>query len=434
MLPMHLRGLIVFVGVVLTLGQTARVWAAPGNAYQQTNLVANSALYAPQILDPTLLNAWGIAIRPAGFGGHFWVTSNGGGTSLEYVGDVGGVPLFQDDLKVVTVPGPSGSAGTPTGVVFNPASHFVVTQDHANGPITAPSRFLFVTDNGTLSAWTERKNPDGSFDRPSTSLIVVDHSASGGQFFGLGIDDQGGRLYVADFGTAPGLLVFDTAFDDISAGFDNPFQSGATLVPGEFTPFNVQTLTADGSTSVYVAYAKTQPDPNDPSAFLAGEEDAAPGRGRLAQFDVDGNLLAVWDDRGLLNAPWGLAIAPGDFGPFSNALLVSNFGDGTIVAFDRTTHTAIDYLRDPYGNPISIEGIWGLQFGNGASLGEANHLYFAAGPADETDGLFGKLQVTAPVPEPATWLLVLAGCGLLGLVRYHQAGSAASATAGPPQG
>lgn len=111
---------------------------------------------------------------------------------------------------------------------------------------------------------------------------------------------------------------------------------------------------------------------------------------------------------------------PADFGAFSDALLVSNFGDGTIVAFDRTTHTAIDYLRDPYGNPISIAGIWGLQFGNGASLGEANHLYFAAGPADETDGLFGKLQVTAPVPEPATWLLVLAGCGLLGLRRYCQ--------------
>ena len=126
--------------------------------YKQTNLVASTDAYGASIVDPTLINAWGIAIRPAGFGGHFWVESNGAGTSNQFIGDVGGTPLFSDDLRLVTVPGPATgqavSIGTPTGVVFNPGAQFTITQ----GSITEPAKFIFATDTGTISAWTERKN------------------------------------------------------------------------------------------------------------------------------------------------------------------------------------------------------------------------------------------------------------------------------------
>ncbi len=314
--------------------------AALANGYVQTNLVASSETYAPQIVDPTLLNAWGIAIRPAGLGGHFWVTSNGTGVSTQWVGDVAGIPLYQDDLRFVGVPGPvvgPGATptqpriqpGTPTGVVFNAGTHFKITQ----GSIAAsPARFLFATDNGVISAWTERRNPDGSFDRPHDALAVIDRSADGVQFFGIGVDETRGRLYAANFGSNPGLLVYDTAFKDITAaaGFENPFGHG-------FQPFNVQVLGG----SVFVAYALW----GTPGEEVTGED-----LGRIAEFDRNGRLLQKWGHHGRgLNAPWGMAIAPDGFGRFSRHLLVSNFGDGTIAALDPKTRRFKDYLRDPHG-------------------------------------------------------------------------------------
>lgn len=389
-------------GLIDGLPRDINTTALTGNAYTQTNLVANKAKYSPLILDETFVNAWGIAIRPAGFGGHFWVTGNGSGISYEYVGDVNGTPLYQDDLAIVTVPGPNGEQGTPTGTVFNASSNFVITQDNPNGAITNASKFLFATDNGVISAWTERKNADGSFDRPGEALAVIDRSAAGSQYFGLGIDYAGEHLYAADFGTNPKIQVFDGNFNDVTSshGFANPFASSCDAQPGDYVPFNVQVLGNPGTESVFVTYAKSQEDPATPGQFLAGEEEAGPGLGRLAEFDLEGNLIRVWDDEGLLNAPWGVVYTPSDFGAFSNTLLVSNFGDGTITAFDRTTYHAIDYLRDTSGTKIEIPGIWGLLFGNGASLGDSNSLYFAAGPEDEGDGVFGRLNVSSTNVTP----------------------------------
>lgn len=411
--------LMLVASSLLTFGVPERVIAASSslNSYVQTNLVANKSEYNPLILDPTFINAWGIAIRPAGLGGHFWVTGNGSGISYEYVGDVNGVPLYQDDLKIVTVPGPNGEPGTPTGLVFNGSNNFVITQNYPTGAITAPSKFLFATDNGVISGWTERKNLDGTFDRPGEAVSVIDRSSQGSQYFGLGITTAGDRLYAADFGINPSIQVFDGAFNDItsSSGFVNPFVSVGGFRPGDFTPFNIQALTnTQGVETAFVPYAKSQEDPNNPGQVLAGEEESGLGNGRLAEFDLNGDLIRIWDDKGLLNSPWGLAYAPSNFGAFSNTLLVSNFGDGTIVAFDLNTYSAIDYLRDPSGTPISISGIWGLLFGNGASLGDADSLYFAAGPEDEEDGVFGRLRFansTTSVPEPGT----IGGITLLGL-------------------
>ncbi|WP_052494265.1 TIGR03118 family protein [Nitrosospira sp. NpAV] len=393
--------------------------------YKQTNLVASKETYGASIVDPSLINAWGIAIRPAGLGGHFWVESNGGGTTNQFVGDVGGVPLFADDLRLVTVPGPATgnavSPGTPTGVVFNPGAQFTITQ----GSITAPAKFIFVTDTGTISAWTERKNHDGSFDRPAFAKLIVDRSSMDAHYFGVAMSPGDDRIHVANFGPNAGIQSFDSAFAEIGTpgAFANPFSPSATAQPGGYAPFNIQALTGPDGASLFVPYAKTQENPAKPGQILGGEEVSGAGLGRLAQFDASGTLLHTWDDRGLLNAPWGVAFAPDGFGIHSGHLLVGNFGDGTIVAFDPATHTAIDYLRDAQGNIISIDGLWGLQFGNGASLGKADALYFAAGPRNETEGLFGKLEV-APIPEPETWALFAAGLVLLGSVTRRRAPSA----------
>ena len=391
-------------GLVLLTGLALPANASGQDGYDQVNLIASRSIYNPRFVDKTLLNAWGIALRPAGFGGHFWVTSNGNGTSDQYQGDVGDEIISIDPLHLVRIPGPVGAgpaplgtgAGTPTGVVFNPGDDFVLTQLTSGGRVTAPARFIFVGDDGVLSAWTERDNGDGTFDRPGYASRMADLSGRGSALFGLAISGNLDRLYAADFGASPGILVFNRRFREITAffrlagRFENPFdaEDGVPgLQPGDYAPFNVQAI----GDSLFIAFARTQEDPEHPGQFFAGEEDAAPGQGRLAEYDFDGELIAAWDDAGLLNAPWGIAKAPADFGEFSGALLVSNFGDGTLTAFDPLTRRAIDVVRDPDGQPVVIEGIWGITFGNGASLGESNHLYFAAGPADEEDGLFGKL-------------------------------------------
>ena len=366
-------------------------------AYRTTNLAATDAKYGAPIVDRTLIDAWGLAIRPAGFGGHFWVTANGSGESVEFVGDVGGAPLHQDALKTVAVPGVGGAIGTPTGVVFNGSSNFQITQAFKSGAIINSAKFLFASTDGTLSAWTERNNGGGNFDRPGSGLTVVDRSAAGSQFFGLGISAAGDKLYAADFGTTTGVRTYGDGFADLTSShsFSNPFG-------GSFASFNVQDFTVGGIGSVFVTYAVQD---------APGEEQHGAGLGRLAHYDEMGNLLGVADDRGLLNSPWGLAIAPRGFGGYGGDLLVGNFGDGTIVAFDPVTLRAIDYLRDDNGHPLAIDGLWGLVFGNGASLGRADALYFAAGPDDETQGLFGSITA---VPEPATWAMMIVGVAATG--------------------
>ncbi|MBC3937088.1 TIGR03118 family protein [Undibacterium sp. CY7W] len=359
------------------------------NNYTATNFVATSAAYNPTFAtDANFADAWGIAIRPPGAGGHFWVTA--GNATYEYQGDVNGQPLSQDALKKVALPG----GGRATGTVYNgTATSFVLTQSHPNGDITAGAKFLFATDSGVISAWTERKKSDGSYDRPDAAKIVIDQSAQGVQFFGLAINPTYDRLYAANFGTNPGVKVFDANFNDISATvkFTNPFAVDTNNVkPGEYAPFNVQVL----GNSVFVAYAQTSEDPAAPGHLLAATEVHAPGSGRLAEFDLNGKLIGVWNDGGKLNAPWGLVITPANFGLLSNTLLVGNFGEGTIVAFDRTTHAPVNYVRAANGAPLVVPGIWGLIFGNGVALGDTNALYFASGPEDEKGGVFGSIRYT----------------------------------------
>lgn len=379
------------------------------NSYNQTNFVANKAKYRATTVEKTMINAWGIAIRPAGAGGHFWVTAKD--SSFEYVGDVreSADPklrlLSQEKLKVVKLP-VGGKDNVATGVVFiDSKDNFVITQDIEGAePITAPSKFLFASDGGIISAWTERKKADGDFDRSGIAIPVIDESKDGAQFFGLAANAAYDRIYAANFGVNPGIQVFDGKFKPMNVTFDLPFDDNKNgkVDAGEYAPFNVQDLTTpSGEHHVFVTYAKTQLCNHEglekgdckKGELFAGEEDTSkPGQGRLAEFTEDGKLVAVWKDSGHLSAPWGLAYAPSDFGALSGKLLVGNFGSGTIAAYDAATHEYVDVLKNAKGKTIKIEKIWGLLFGNGVSLGDKNALYFAAGPNDEKDGLFGSLR------------------------------------------
>jgi uncharacterized protein (TIGR03118 family) len=404
--------------------------SAPFNRYAQTNLVANKASYNAQFTEADFVNAWGIAIRPKGAGGHFWVGA--GGTSWQYVGDVKASatpslqPLFQDGLKKVAVPGAdaqSGDAskGKVTGVVFNGAALegplFRVTGQTAGTgadytTFDGSARFIFVTDSGKVSGWTDRSNAGTVVRVDGAAVQKYDGEADGSAFFGVAIKpDTWDTLWLADFGAKPQIVTLNKDWAKVpTVGFVNPFGSGATgadgvraVVPGDPVPFNIQAL----GNSVFVTYAMSQanPKPDAPkSSFYAGEEDALdaaaeaasgnkPNKGKLAEFSLTGALVRVYDDAMHLNAPWGVAIAPDNFGKLSGTLLVGNFGGaGRICAFDRTSGQYIDDLRDKADKTVAIAGLWGLQFGNGESLGDSNTLYFAAGPEDEKDGLFGSLR------------------------------------------
>lgn len=416
---MSMTRILLFTSALACLASAAFVTAAgatkpetPKNAYVQHNFVANDAKYQASFdTDPRFINAWGIAIRPAGAGGHFWITAKD--ISYEYVGDVQASenaklrPLHQDALKIVKLP-VGGDDKFATSTVFSDSKDaFVITQKiDGKEDITAPSKFLFSSDGGIISAWTERKLEDGSFDRSGIAETLIDESEQGAQFFGIALNHDYNRLYAADFGAEPAVKVYDGAFKPAPITFDAPFDDNKNgkVDAGEYAPFNVQAFTTpEGKNHIFVTYAKTQPCPAEEvkagackeGEIFAGEEDTSTtGNGRLAEFTEDGKLVLVWKDGGKLSAPWGLAYAPaGSFGALSGALLVANFGDGTIAAYDAKTREFKDVLRDKDGKPVVIDKVWGILFGNGNSLGDADALYFTAGPEDETDGLFGSLRL-----------------------------------------
>jgi uncharacterized protein (TIGR03118 family) len=417
---------VVLAAACSTSEPVAESTGVAGNRYTQVNLAANSDEYQAKFTDPALVNGWGIAIRPKGAGGHFWVGA--GGTSFEYVGDVtkSADPalrtLHQDGLRKVSVPGADSdvsddSIGKTTGVIFNPApltsDKFVVvdqpvTVAGVEQKLTGSARFIFGTDSGKISGWTEQGAGGQVVRSDGPAKEVFDGSAEGMAFFGLAI--VGDALLAADFGQDPQIRQFDKDWKLVpTQGFVNPFATGEVIDevrgkkvrPGDPSPFNVTTV----GNRVFVAYANTKPADDGAPGFDVAEEDSLdkdqeaaakdkPAKGKLAEFDATGKLVRVFADGDRLNAPWGVAIAPADFGPLSGKILVGNFGGaGRILAYDDKTGEFVDFLRDGDGKPIAIAGVWGLLFGNGESLGDADALYFTAGPDEEKHGLFGALRL-----------------------------------------
>jgi uncharacterized protein (TIGR03118 family) len=360
--------------------------------YMQRNLVTNNVdkykserrWNSTTIENANTLNAWGLALRPAGAGGHWWVANTDSGTVSLYVGDTASVPLFQDataEIDVESAPATPDDPATPTGQVFNGSTEFScdgLTID-GNNPITAPGKFMVVTEDGNVQCWGETGSTNATRMKSFTIAATGDE---GSIYKGIAVtqEESGNNLYAANFALER-IDIFDANFNSVTSsfGFAKPND-----IPDGYAPFNVQYFEYNGNKSLFIPYAKTTDE--------AGTEEAGPGLGYLAEFTVDGTHIRTFEHSDRLNAPWGLAIAPHGFGPFSNEIVVGNFGDGTLVSFDLTSAEQTGYLRNGRGEAIAIEGLWGLAFGNGESLGRSNYLYFTAGPSDEADGLFGRLN------------------------------------------
>lgn len=332
-----------------------------GGAYLVTNLVSDLPGVAA-VTDPDLVNPWGISFSPTG---PFWLSDNGTGLSTLYNGVGAKQPL------IVTIPPPVGSAdgGTPTGQVFNPTPDFVVSQGVKHGK----SAFLFASEDGTISGWS----PAVNFLH---ALVAVDNSASGAVYKGLALDRVGTAnfLYAANF-RAGRIDVFDKNFHP--AVLAGAFQD--KRIPAGYAPFNVQNVAG----FLVVTYAKQDAAKHD--------DVAGAGHGFVDVYSSSGLLLTRLASRGPLDSPWGVALAPAGFGRFSHALLVGNFGDGRINAYDTRDGDYLGALRGPRERPVVIDGLWGLSFGNGGAAGDTNKLYFTAGSGHEQHGLFGSIQAAS---------------------------------------
>ena len=344
--------------------------------YQQTNLVSNIPGLAATA-DANLVNSWGIARSATS---PWWVNDNGTGVATVYSGAGALFPNSATPL-VVTIPPPAASPGTtstPTGIVFNNFSGFNVA-----GAGT-PARFIFVTEDGTVSAWNSGT---------AATLKVDNHAAGlgGAVYKGAALATNGvvNFLYAANFRTGR-IDVFDSTFAPVVlpvTATGAPFTVPAPQVgpPAGYSPFNVANIGG----KLYVTYALLNPD-----TLL--DDVAGQGHGFVEVYNPDGSFVMSLQNGLWFNSPWGVTLAPTGFGVFSNLLLVGNFGSGQIAGFNPVTGAFKGLLRDGFNDPIMISGLWGIGFGNGGTAGPTNTLFFAAGLNGETDGLFGTLTANAP--------------------------------------
>ena len=327
--------------------------------YQQTNLVSDLPNTAT-ITDPNLINPWGLVSSPTS---PWWISDNNAGVSTLYQGTGQIVPL------VVTIPLPAGSpAGTlaaPTGTVFNGTNGFVVSSQGHSGP----SLFIFATEDGTISGW----NP--TVDR-THAILTVDRSTVGlgAVYKGLtiGSNASGTFIYATNFRFGR-VEMFDSNFH-LTRSFTDPF------LPRGYAPFGIQNIGG----KLYVTFALQNAAKHDD---IGGDD-----HGFVDVFNTDGRLLRRLVSREHLDSPWGLALAPANFGAFSNDLLVGNFRDGHINVFSPRSGEFLGQLESSPRMPIVIDHLWALEFGNGAAAGSTNSLFFTAGIDNEAHGLFGDIQ------------------------------------------
>ncbi len=349
--------------------------AAAAPLFDQTNLVTNDPVGHPaQVTDPNLQNAWGISFATSG--SPFWVSDNGAGLATLYNVNPNTNATTINPL-VVTIP--PINTGTPTGQVFN---------TNAAAGAFHGDLFLFVSEDGTISGW---RNALG------TTAEVLQLSSAANVYKGTTEATFNGHsyLYTANFraGTID-VLKGDPAAPDLTSKFTDPG------LPSGYAPFNIRVLGGN----LFVTYALQD----------ASKKDDVPGLGHgfVSFFDLQGNFIGRVASMGTLDSPWGLAIAPSSFGQFAGDLLVGNFGDGRINAFDFFTNAFEGQLLALDGSALTIDGLWGLTVGNGGNGGSSNKLYFSAGPDDEMNGLFGVITASAAtVPEPGTILLLAVGLG-----------------------
>jgi uncharacterized protein (TIGR03118 family) len=313
--------------------------------YVENDLVADIHAWHADLIDANLVNPWGLAFNP---GGILWVSNNGTGTSTLYNEAGGKLSL------VVTIPAAGGGTSAPTGVIFNPTSDFVI-------PLSTSAKFIFAGEDGTIAAWSGGTN----------AVLVADRSGFGAVYKGIAVASNGGAnfLYLTNFKHNQ-VDVFDASYQFVTS-FTDP------AVPADFAPFGIHTIGGN----LYVTFAKQKGPDNEDD--LAGV-----GNGYVDVFAPDGSLLRHFASTGSLNSPWAVVQAPAGFGPVSGAILVGNFGDGLIGAYDPGTGNLLGFVNGKNHKPLSIEGLWDLTFGPGAA---STTLYFSSGPGDESHGLLGTL-------------------------------------------
>jgi uncharacterized protein (TIGR03118 family) len=316
----------------------------------------------PSLLnDPRLVDAWGIAIAPRAFA---WVANQGSSSSTQYDGDGGFVPL------VVELDDGQAGKARPTGVVFNGSQNFAISREGRSGACS----FIVVGLSGTVNCWAPGVN---ALER---AIQVFDGAALGAMYTGAAIDTRAvsvAFLLAADFRNGR-VDIFGADFTrmDAAPAFVDP------ELPADHAPFGIQTI----GERTYVAFAQRD---------AKGAPVSGPGLGRIDVFDTHGRLLKrLIGPGGRLNAPWGMAQAPADFGEFGNALLVANVGDGRINAFDLETGAFLGVLAMPGGSPIVIDGLRGIAFAQGLfdQPSDVASLYYTAGPAHGREGTYGRID------------------------------------------
>jgi uncharacterized protein (TIGR03118 family) len=342
-------------------------------SYQTNNLVSDIPGLAAHT-DTNLRNSWGTSTGP---GLPIWVSDNATGEATLYDGQGNPQPGTGGQQLVVSIPAPpsagAGAVGAPDGAVFNPAaSGFVISE----GGVSAPSRFLFATEDGTIVGW----NP--AVDR-THGVIAVDRSTAtdqagdkGAVYKGLALvsTSAGNFLYATNFRFRT-VEVFDSNFNLVN-NFTDP------TVPAGFAPFGIHNIGGN----LFVTFAR-----QNAAKF---DDDAGPGQGFVDEFAPNGDLLQRFASEGRLDSPWGVTLAPATFGAFGGDILVGNFGDGRINAFAPSTGQFLGQLKTTHG-PLTIPGLWGLRFPTGSLNAVPGALYFTAGLNHEADGLFGDI-----IPQP----------------------------------
>jgi uncharacterized protein (TIGR03118 family) len=363
-------------------------------AFVNTNLVADAAGTAALSVDPHLVNPSGIATSATSA---TWVVNNRTGTATQYDGNGKPQPLAAP-LVVSLAPGAGGAAFDATGIVANASADFVVSLADAS----AAARFIFAGEGGMIAGWSPTVD--------KTHAITMFTDPDGAVYKGLAIANNGigNFLYATDFHGGK-VDVFDAHFAKQRSSA-TVFSFVDPTLPTGFAPFGIQALKtgAAGATQVYVAYAKqAAPDNHD--------QTSGAGLGLVDVFDTNGNFVThLVANGGSLNAPWGLALAPADFGTLSNTLLVGNFGDGRINAFDANSGAAFGSVTDSDGNAFTEPGLKGIAFGNDAANQPHNTLFYAAGVNNQADGVFGRIDAgAAPILNAAPVVTVTAPSGTL---------------------
>ncbi len=339
------------------------------SAYAAMDLVTDTATGAAHT-DGNLVNGWGLAFNPSGYG---WVADNATSKSTLYDGN----GLLQSPL--VTIPKSAAGVAAPTGVVYNGGTGFTVSgtgtiggptdpYGYGTGTVTGTSLFIFDTIGGTIAAWSPTVD--------NNNAITVYDSGGAAVYTGLAIlNGSVNRLYAADFKGGK-IDVFNSSFAKItpSGTFTDPG------IPAGYSPFGIQAIGGQ----IFVAYAQVD--------TTTGHEKVGAGLGYVDIYDSNGTLVKRLVSNGALNAPWGFAMAPSNFGPFSNDLLVGNFGDGKINVYDPATGTMVGTLSKADGTAIVVPGLWGIAFGNGINSQPMNTLFYAAGPGAEAHGAYGRID------------------------------------------